>query len=70
MARIKLTTQNGTSYPSDLQKLSYNEAVEQLDLLEQKTGHEVFEADRQMEDDLCLNYANGDFDLYEIEDDN
>ena len=67
MAHIKLTTQNGVNYPSDLKNLTYNEAVEQLNLLEQKTGHEDFESDRQMEDVLCLNYANGDFELYEIE---
>lgn len=67
MAHIKLTTQNGVNYPSDLKNLTYNEAVEQLNLLDQKTGHEDFESDRQMEDVLCLNYANGDFELYEIE---
>lgn len=67
MAHIKLTTQNGVNYPSDLKNLTYNEAVEQLNLLEQKTGHEDFESDRQMEDVLCLNYANGDFEIYEIE---
>lgn len=68
MANIKLTTQDGVSYPADLQNLTYDEAVTQLDLLSQKTGHEDWELDRQGEDVICLNYTNGDFSLYEIED--
>lgn len=67
MAHIKLTTQDGVNYPPDLKDLTYNECVEQLNLLEQKTGHEDFEVDRQMEDVLCLNYVCGNFELYEIE---
>lgn len=68
MANIKLTTQDGVSYPADLQNLTYDEAVTQLDLLSQKTGHEDWELDRQGEDVICLNHTNGDFSLYEIED--
>lgn len=68
MANIKLTTQDGVSYPLDLQNLTYDEAVTQLDLLSQKTGHEDWELDRQGEDAICLNHTNGDFSLYEIED--
>ena len=68
MARIKLTTKDGESYPSDLQDLTYEEAVAQLDLLSQKTGFEDWELDRQGEDVICLNHTNGDFSLYEIED--
>ena len=67
MATIKLTTKSGISYPSDLQNLTYSESVEQLDLLEQKTGFEDFEADRQGENVLCLNHTDGNFSLYEIE---
>lgn len=66
MVNIKLTTSNGVSYPNDLQGLNYQQAVEQLNLLEQPTGIDDFEADRQGEDILCLNYSNGDFKLYEI----
>lgn len=68
MAKIKLTTQDGTSYPSDLQNLTYEEAVKQLNLLEQKSPSDDYETDRQGEDALCLNYVNGDYSLYEIED--
>ncbi len=68
MAKIKLTTNAGSTYPADLQNISYDEAVKQLDLLEQKTLHSDYETDRQGEDALCLNYVNGDFSLYEIED--
>jgi len=67
MVNIKLTTQKGTNYPTDLQSLSYESAVEQLNLLEQKTGFEDWERDRQAEDVLCLSHTNGDFSLYEIE---
>lgn len=67
MANIKLTTQDEVSYPSDLQNLTYDEAVTQLDLLSQKTGHEDWELDRQGEDCICLNHTNGNFSLYEIE---
>jgi hypothetical protein len=69
MAKIKLTTKNGTSYPSDLHNLTYRESVEELNLLEQKTGFEDFETDRQGEDVLCLNHTDGNFSLYEIEED-
>lgn len=69
MAKIKLTTNAGTTYPADLQNLTYDEAVNQLNLLEQKTGREDWEADRQGEDALCLNHVGGDYSLYEIEDD-
>jgi hypothetical protein len=68
MANIKLTTPDGISYPSDLQNLTYDEAVTQLNLLSQKTGHEEWELDRQCEDAICLNHTNGDYSLYEIED--
>lgn len=69
MAKIKLTTQDGTSYPSDLQNLTYDEAVTQLDLLAQRGSRDDWDtADRQGEDVLCLNYVNGDYSLYEIED--
>ncbi len=67
MARIKLTTKDGKNYPSDLQDLTYEEAVTQLDLLSQKTGFEDWELDKQGEDVICLNHTNGDFSLYEIE---
>ena len=67
MAKIKLTTKAGTTYPSDLQNLTYEHAVEQIELLSQKTGFEDWDADRQSEDVLCLNHTNGDFSLYEIE---
>lgn len=40
MVKIKLTTKAGESYPNDLQHLEYDEAVEQLNLLSQKTGFE------------------------------
>ena len=36
MAKIKLTTKAGTTYPSDLQNLTYEQAVEQIELLSQK----------------------------------
>lgn len=69
MSKIKLTTQSGTSYPNDLQNLTYEDAVNQLDLLAEKSGRDDWDtADRQGEDVLCLNYSNGDYSLYEIED--
>jgi len=58
-----------TSYPSDWQNLTYRESVEELNLLEQKTGFKDFESDRQAEDVLCLNHTDGSFSLYEIEED-
>lgn len=64
--RIKLTTWDGVIYPTDLQNLTYEEAVIQLDLLSQKTGFEDCEPDRQGEDIVCLNHTTGDFSLYEI----
>lgn len=67
MSKIKLTTNKGTMYPVDLQDLTYSEAIEELNLLEQRTPQDTFEPDRQGEDVLCLNYPNGDFELYEIE---
>ena len=67
MSRIKLTTNKGTMYPVDLNHLTYSEAVEELNLLEQRTPHDTYEPDRQGENVLCLNYPNGDFELYEIE---
>lgn len=67
MSRIKLTTNKGTMYPVDLNHLTYSEAVEELNLLEQRTPHDTYEPGRQGKDVLCLNYPNGDFELYEIE---
>ena len=67
MSKIKLTTNKGTMYPVDLQDLTYSEAIEELNLLEQRTPQDTYEPDRQGEDVLCLNYPNGDFELYEIE---
>lgn len=67
MANIKLTTIEGIDYPKDLQNLSYDNAILQLDLLSQNSGSEGFESDRQGEDVLCLNYTDGSFYLYEIE---
>lgn len=66
MTNIKLTTQDGVSYPLDLQNLTYAEAIEQIELLSQKTGFEDWEIDRQGEDCICLNHTSGDFSLYEI----
>lgn len=66
MNSIQFTDRNGNvSIPNDFQNLSYNECVEQLDLLEQ--GYDMdFESDRQLEDYLVLNYIDGSFEIYEI----
>lgn len=64
---IKKTDSEGVSFPSDLKNLSYEEAVEQLNLLEQQTGFSDFTPDRQGEDVLCRNYTDGSFELFEIE---
>ena len=42
MSRIKLTTNKGTMYPVDLNHLTYSEAVEELNLLEQRTPHDTY----------------------------
>lgn len=66
IVQIKLITKDGVIYPTDLQNLTYEEAVIQLNLLSQKTGFEDCEPDWQGEDVVCLNDTNGDFSLYEI----
>ena len=52
MAKIKLTTKAGTTYPSDLQNLTYEQAVEQIELLSQKTGFDdlTWEVEAREED--------------------
>ena len=67
--KIKYTDIQGrVTFPDDLANLSYEDAVTQLDLLEQGTSHSTHEADRQGEDVLVLNYPGGEFEIYEIED--
>lgn len=67
--KIKHTDAAGrVNYPGDLNGLIYEDAVTQLDLLEQGTSHSTHEADRQGEDVLVLNYPGGEFEIYEIED--
>ena len=66
MNTIKYTDRNGlVSYPSDLQGLSYNDCLTQLNLFEQDE-FEMYESDRQTEDYLVLNHTDGTFESYEI----
>lgn len=64
--KVKLTTDDGVSFPEDLQNLTYSKAVNQLNLLAQCDAEEI---DRQAEDVLCLTNADGTYELYEIEED-
>lgn len=67
--KIQLNKSGIFSFPSDLQGLSYSDAVNQLDLLEQNAELIV---DRQAEDTLCLTDGTdeeADFYLYTIEED-
>lgn len=66
MYKLRLTTDEGISFPADLQNLSKSEAKKQLDLLSEKTLKCDFSVDMQGWDVVCLNYPNGEFELYEI----
>lgn len=65
MTKIKVTSSLGAiSYPSDLNGLTYEQAVEQLNLLEQNPA---VEPERQLEDALVITYADGSWSIFEIE---
>lgn len=68
MASIKLINNLGVSeYPDDLKNMSYDDAVFKMDLLEMKSAHDDFEAERPTDNTLIRTYPDGSWERYEVE---